>query len=759
MRPVPLRSALGCALLASVVALAAAAASAAPPPQPPPEDTRAIGSGDRSPATVTAALAEEAAPGRVDHVLIARDDTFADALASGVLQGAAVLLLVPREGPLPAPVSDVIGRLGATRATVLGGTAAVSPAVEQQITGLGLAVDRLAGVDRAATAAAIAQAAGGAGTAILVRGYAGTGTDVAGGFADSLAAGALAARRGWPVLLTAPEGLPAATAAYLEAAPLHHVVIVGGRDAVSSAVLGDVAALGLTVERVAGADRFATAVAVARSSPGGGHAVVVDGVSEDAWAGGFAAAALSRAWDAPLLLAAPDRLPLATRAFLAEEVARPADTDRVLSCVLLFAACEAARTALGLPPAVRISADPPAHTWLERGQPIAVTIGDGGDGLAHLGGDCAPATTTAYAPGVPVRLTAAPPPLPQPCSLTVTVTLPGGTRQTARFPYNSRRSVTLAATGDLLIHQAVTSRARRPDGALDFAGLLADAAPVIGAADMGLCHLEVPLTADHSRLSGYPRFNAPAEVADGITATGWDLCSTASNHTLDQGFGGIVETLGILDSRGIAHTGAARTPEEAGPMLHDLAGTTMGVVSATYGTNGIPLPAERPWAVTLLDPEALIAQAREAREAGADVVVLSLHWGAEYGHAPTLAQAAAAEEITASGLVDLIVGHHAHVVQPVARVNGVPVAYGLGNFLSGQFQTPDRSDGVILRVRFREVGGGRWAADVGWTPTRVDPQTYRVRVLDDPQTAADRAAAERTHGHMGAAGEQPTVTW
>ena len=126
--------------------------------------------------------------------------------------------------------------------------------------------------------------------------------------------------------------------------------------------------------------------------------------------------------------------------------------------------------------------------------------------------------------------------------------------------------VTLAFTGDLLPHIAVDQRAAAlgtaSGAAFDFRPMFDQVTPLLAAADLALCHLEVPLSPDGA-ISGYPTFSAPVELADAVAAAGYDGCSTASNHTLDRGTPGVVTTLDRLDALGLGHAGSARTPEEA----------------------------------------------------------------------------------------------------------------------------------------------------------------------------------------------------
>jgi poly-gamma-glutamate synthesis protein (capsule biosynthesis protein) len=335
-------------------------------------------------------------------------------------------------------------------------------------------------------------------------------------------------------------------------------------------------------------------------------------------------------------------------------------------------------------------------------------------------------------------------------------------------PLQPPRTFTLAATGDLLLHGPVVRSAAAHGAAtgraFDFRPLFAQVKPVLAAADLALCHLEVPLTADHRYLSSYPVFNAPHELAEAIADAGYDGCSTASNHAVDQGVPGVLATLDALGQHGVPAAGTARTQAEADTVeLYQAAGVTVGHLSYTYGLNGFPLPAAAPWSVNLIDPERVVADAQRARDQGAEVVVVSLHWGTEYRHEPTEQQRAVASRLATAAEIDLILGHHAHVVQPIERVGDTVVVYGMGNFLSAQSR-PATQDGVIVQVTITEAPGKRGrgdftVTDVAYTPTWVERWSYRIlptpRLVADPATTADLRAElirsqERTASVVGA---------
>jgi hypothetical protein len=245
------------------------------------------------------------------------------------------------------------------------------------------------------------------------------------------------------------------------------------------------------------------------------------------------------------------------------------------------------------------------------------------------------------------------------------------------------------------------------------------------------------LSPTNTGISGYPRFVGPREMADAIAAAGWDTCSTASNHAYDAGWPGVTGTLEALDAAGLRHTGTARTPEERLPALYEANGVTVGHLAYTYGTNGLPVDPGRPYAVNLIDADTILADAAWAREHGAEFTVVSLHWGAEYRVAPTSQQSTLAATLLASDDIDLILGHHAHVVQPIERIGNEYVVYGMGNHLSNQNirwgpQYYGTEDGLMVMVRVEELEPGRLVATgVEIVPTWVQFGTYRIFSASD----------------------------
>ena len=336
------------------------------------------------------------------------------------------------------------------------------------------------------------------------------------------------------------------------------------------------------------------------------------------------------------------------------------------------------------------------------------------------------------------------------------------------------RGFTLLASGDVLAHRSVQERARaygahrgRP---YDFRPMFAPIRGVVSAADLAVCHLETPLSASGRGLSGYPRFNAPPQLATAIRGAGYDACSVASNHAMDQGARGVAGTLTVLDKAGLRHAGTARSPREARPSILAVRGVRVALLSYTYGLNGFHPPPGRPWLVNLISPGRILADARAARRAGAQFTVVFLHWGQEYRSAPTPAQRTLARRLLADPSVDLLVGHHAHVVQPIRRLHGKWAAFGMGNSLSAQSAAccpAATQDGVLLQVTVVPRAGRLVVGRLSYVPTWVEHPSYRVLPVlktlaggsASPATRAMlRASLQRTTAAVGPAARPATRT-
>lgn len=321
------------------------------------------------------------------------------------------------------------------------------------------------------------------------------------------------------------------------------------------------------------------------------------------------------------------------------------------------------------------------------------------------------------------------------------------TAQTSPPSALAPRTITVVMNGDMLLHEGLWATARMDAertgrGSMDYRPLLADMRPVVHSADLAICHLETPLAPRSGPFSGYPLFSVPPQIVPALSWEGYDACTTASNHSLDQGLEGLRRTLDDLDAGGIAHAGTATTLKAAHtPLIMDVVGVQVALISETYGTNGIPVPEEAPWSVPVINIDAIERKAAKAKRQGADIVLVALHWGLEYDHEPIQDQLDVARALTKDPDIDFVYGHHAHVVQPYDRVNGTWVVYGLGNAVAQQDTAVEGVyDGNTCRVTFAERRGGSFGVQkLEYIPTMITPfdDVHPMRWLDVPAGLAD----------------------
>jgi hypothetical protein len=317
--------------------------------------------------------------------------------------------------------------------------------------------------------------------------------------------------------------------------------------------------------------------------------------------------------------------------------------------------------------------------------------------------------------------------------------------------------LTVSVSGDLLIHSPVFFAAQSLAGGsgYDFRPMLEQLRPYVKTADLGICHFETPVS--DAPPSGLPTFNAPPELAGAVADTGWDLCDTASNHSLDQGQEGVDATGQVLDRAGIAHTGSFPSAEaQDEPLIVKAKGVRVALIAYTTGSNGL-IPED--YSLNLADgPEQVIADARAAREAGADVVLVNMHWSAqfvdEYATEPSSSQREFAEELAAAPEITAIVGQGPHVVQSIEWMNGKPVVFSEGNLLANQGAAAGLAeasqDGIVALLEIIVDGDGARVERVSYVPVFVSQPEFSVLPVGDAidSGAADeaslRASYERT---------------
>lgn len=269
--------------------------------------------------------------------------------------------------------------------------------------------------------------------------------------------------------------------------------------------------------------------------------------------------------------------------------------------------------------------------------------------------------------------------------------------------------VTLVAVGDNLIHNTLITAGEQGDGTLDYTSLYANIKPDIEKADIAVIDQETILGGESFEYTGYPIFNSPWEIGDAAIDAGFDIFNCANNHTMDKGWAGIEKEIEFFSGKSNVVQLGVNADESSYNKItyYEKNGITFSLLNYTYGTNGIPLPDDKPWCVNLLDKEKVTADIKEARKYS-DVVIVFPHWGNENSHEISDYQKEYSKLFSDLG-VDIVIGCHPHVLQPVEWVTNettgkkMIVYYSVGNFISHQIEL-DQLCGGIAQLTIEKKG-------------------------------------------------------
>ncbi|GHV94599.1 capsular polysaccharide biosynthesis protein [Spirochaetia bacterium] len=276
-----------------------------------------------------------------------------------------------------------------------------------------------------------------------------------------------------------------------------------------------------------------------------------------------------------------------------------------------------------------------------------------------------------------------------------------------------RHSLTLLATGDNLLHETILTSS--PD--YDFTPLYTKVKSLIESADLAFVNQETVMAGEKFGYSGYPRFNTPQTLAKTLAETGFDIVNHANNHAMDMGPDGLLSTMDLWDSMpGLVCIGVQRSEEKQHIITKN--NIRLGFLAYTYGLNGFMLPKDKPWLVSLINREKMAEDIDTLRPL-CDFLIVSMHWGDEYDLEPSAAQLGLASFL-AEHNVDLVIGHHPHVLQRfelLPRPDGKNTFcfYSLGNFVSHQRQK-EKILGALLYVKFEKEDAELSITDTGLIP-------------------------------------------
>lgn len=273
--------------------------------------------------------------------------------------------------------------------------------------------------------------------------------------------------------------------------------------------------------------------------------------------------------------------------------------------------------------------------------------------------------------------------------------------------------VKMSVIGDIMCHNSqYTDAYVSSKDTYDFSYVFEDIKNYINSADIAIGNLETTFAGKVKGYSNYPRFNTPEQLATNLKDFGIDVLSTANNHSMDTNYDGLVSTLNYLDKAGISHTGTYSSEKAQNEILvKDVNGVKIAFLAFTYGTNGIPVPKDKSYCINLIDDDLILEQISLAKEQHPDLICASMHWGIEYQTKQNSEQERLADLLFNNG-VDIILGSHAHVLQPMEKrtvtladgsTKNCFVIYSLGNFMSGQSKENTRNS-VILNIDISKNG-------------------------------------------------------
>ena len=261
------------------------------------------------------------------------------------------------------------------------------------------------------------------------------------------------------------------------------------------------------------------------------------------------------------------------------------------------------------------------------------------------------------------------------------------------------KELSMVMVGDCLIHRFVYTDAKNNDGTYSFSKMFTEVEDLIKGNDLAFYNQESNIGGKELGLSAYPRFNSPEEIGNDMVNLGFNLVSLANNHTMDKGEKGVINSVNFWKTKpGVYYTGQALSYEDREENIKILEknGITYAFFAYTTVTNGLLPPSGKEY-LTNIYSEEKVKQDIDKVKGKVDFIIVSMHWGEEYTTYPNNSQKTIAKYLSSLG-VNLVIGNHAHSIQPVEMIDNTLVFYALGNFIAAQ-DTKDKQTGAIAYVK------------------------------------------------------------
>ena len=328
---------------------------------------------------------------------------------------------------------------------------------------------------------------------------------------------------------------------------------------------------------------------------------------------------------------------------------------------------------------------------------------------------------------------------------------------TTQATTNAVSSVSLVAVGDNLIHNTLISAGEQEDGSLDYSSFYENIKNDISSADIAVINQETILGGSEFEYTGYPVFNSPWEIGTAAIDAGFDIFTCATNHSLDKGYAGIEQECAFFDQHPeVVHVGTNDSEEDYNSIIYyEKNSIRFAILNYTYGTNGIPIPESSPWCVNMMDKEKITVDVNAAKQ-NADVIIVFPHWGTENSTSVSDYQREYVHLFSDLG-VDIVIGTHPHVLQPVEWVENettgkkMLVYYSLGNFISHQTSL-NQLCGGMAEIKIEKKNGeisitsAKLVPVVCWYKSSGDKYEFSVYKLSDYTDSIADSHAQRSNG-------------
>ncbi len=296
-----------------------------------------------------------------------------------------------------------------------------------------------------------------------------------------------------------------------------------------------------------------------------------------------------------------------------------------------------------------------------------------------------------------------------------------------RNPIPIHKKFSMIAVGDALIHDGIYKDAKTSqkgeDGypIYDFKNMFMEIKDVIAPYDLKFYNQETIIGGKNIGLSSYPTFNSPDEIGLDLIHTGFNLVNLATNHTLDRGEKAILYSRNFWKKQDVLAVGSYDSEQDHdNVVIQEENGIKYAILGYTTVTNGLKVPLGKDYLLNVYEEEKVRADIERVRDQ-VDVLFVSMHWGVEYTHEPVASQKEIASYLASLG-VDVIIGHHPHVIEPIEYIENTLVIYSLGNFISAQEGTMKRVGMIVAFDVEKEIKGSEKKvnitnvkADLLWT--------------------------------------------